>query len=206
MSNKLNVGSGESFIEGWINLDKTSSPDIDINFDLDLIPVEKIPLDENSIDTILMSHVIEHLRNPMDVMQDLYRLAKSNATLMIRTPHGGNDEAWIDPTHIRPYFPRSFTYFSQPKYYKFDYSYLGDWRTDTIVLCTPLYQHAKKDFNSVINAINTQRNLVSELVVYLRAIKPARERKKELMSAPNTIITDSIPLGFFEPENILHGN
>jgi hypothetical protein len=58
----------------------------------------------------------------------------------------------------------------------------------------------------VINAINTQRNLVSELVVYLRAIKPARERKKELMSAPNTIITDSIPLGFFEPENILHGN
>ena len=82
MSNKLNVGSGESFIEGWINLDKTSSPDININFDLDLIPKEKIPLDENSIDTILMSHVIEHLRNPMDVMQDLYRLAKSNATLM----------------------------------------------------------------------------------------------------------------------------
>ena len=41
MSNKLNVGSGESVIEGWINLDKTSSPDININFDLDLIPEKK---------------------------------------------------------------------------------------------------------------------------------------------------------------------
>jgi hypothetical protein len=41
-------------------------------------------------------------------MQELWRVAKPDAILGIRCPHGASDDADEDPTHVRRMFPRSF--------------------------------------------------------------------------------------------------
>ena len=60
-------------------------------------------------------------------MQELWRIAKPNAKMVIRVPHGASDDAWEDPTHVRAYFSNSFGYYSQPYYWRADYGYRGDW-------------------------------------------------------------------------------
>ena len=120
--------------------------------------------------------------------------------MIIRVPHGGNDESWIDPTHLRPYFPRSFTYFGQPKYHMFDYGYSGDWECQTVYLATPLAKNAEMNGDEAMNAIHYQRNLCTEMVGVLRAIKPARRREKKLMTVAQIKLIGSIPRdpNFFE--------
>lgn len=193
MTKKLNIGCGAEILSGWINLDSVVNPGVDVVFDLELIPQKRLPFNDSEIDVFLLSHLLEHLSQPLAVMQELWRVAAPNARMIVRVPHGGNDEAWIDPTHRRPYFPRSFAYFAQPKYHMFDYGYLGDWDCQQIYLASPLAATPNLDSEKALNAIHYQRNLCSELVAILRAVKPARARARSLMSGFQTSIVESIP-------------
>ena len=144
----INLGCGSTTLDGRVNVDCIAGRGIDLIFDLAQIPERRLPIPENSVDRILMSHVLEHLPNPLALMEELWRIAKHGAEIMIRVPHGGNDDAWLDPTHVRAYFPRSFNYFSQPKYYNFDYGYRADWKCDLIVICSPYFEQYKSDIRS----------------------------------------------------------
>ena len=97
-------------------------------------PREPIALPDESVSQFLISHVIEHIRDSLGLMQDLWRLAAPGAIAVIRVPHGGSDDAWEDPTHLRAYFPGSFGYFSQPFYSNADYGYRADWNPDKLTL------------------------------------------------------------------------
>ena len=197
---KLNLGCGTEILQGWINLDSVANPDIDVIFNLNDLPGIPLPFKENEIELFLLSHLLEHMERPLNLMQELWRVAAPGAKMIIRVPHGGNDEAWIDPTHLRPYFPRSFTYFGQPKYHMFDYGYSGDWECQTVYLATPLAKKAEMNGDEAMNAIHYQRNLCTEMVGVLRAIKPARRREKKLMTAAQIKLVGSIPRdpNFFE--------
>ena len=64
------------------------------------------PFDENSVDQIYMSHVLEHIGGESSVfnliMQELYRICKNNSIIDIFVPHPRNDDFLSDPTHVRP--------------------------------------------------------------------------------------------------------
>jgi SAM-dependent methyltransferase len=196
---KLNIGCGSEVLDDWINLDSVDQPGVDITFDLDTIPEKCLPFHDNEIDIFLLSHLLEHIENPLDLMEELWRVARPNARLIARVPHGGNDEAWIDPTHRRPYFPRSFAYFAQPKYHMFDYGYRGDWQCDTVYLASPLADERDVKHEQLLDAIHYQRNFCTEMVVVLRAVKPARARDPKLITGYHTLLRKSIPRdpGFF---------
>jgi len=179
----LNVGCGSDLRVGWVNLDKKVFDPRGVEFDLDAIPQNKLPFADGTVCRILMSHVIEHLNNPLPVLEELWRVAVNGCELVVRVPHGGNDEAWIDPTHTRPYFPRSFNYFGQPKYHKFDYGYEGDWRCEAVILVTPLL-NSIQDVRKIQTLCDTNRNMVSEMVAVLTAIKPGRQRHPNLFNPP----------------------
>ena len=70
---KLNLGCGSKIKEGFVNLDKYNTFKPDIVHDLEDFPY---PFKENSIDEILLSHVLEHIgREPSIfnlIMQELY--------------------------------------------------------------------------------------------------------------------------------------
>ena len=177
---RLNVGCGRDVREDWTNLDSVPLPGVDIYCDIER---ERIPLDDDSVDEFLMSHVIEHLTAPLPAMQELWRVAKPDASLTVRCPYGSSDDAFEDPTHVRQYFLNSFGYFSAPFYWRADYGFRGDWQPEEITLViAPRLGGLAQD--TILHRINTERNTVTEMIAVLRAVKPAREPKRELQVAP----------------------
>ncbi len=184
MSVKLNVGCGRNAMEGWVNLDRVELPGVNIVADIDRCAEEPLPLEDDYVDEFLLSHVIEHLRNPLPLMQELHRIAKPNALAAIRVPYGSSDDAFEDPTHVQRYFLNSFGYFSQPSYWRADYGYRGDWQPEKVRLLLPAAENQGLSPKEIMTKISTLRNQVGEMMAELRAVKPIREPKKELQRAP----------------------
>ena len=184
MSVKLNVGCGRNAMEGWVNLDRVELPGVNIVADIDRCAEEPLPLEGDYVDEFLLSHVIEHLRNPLPLMQELHRIAKPNALAAIRVPYGSSDDAFEDPTHVQRYFLNSFGYFSQPSYWRADYGYRGDWQPEKVRLLLPAAENQGLSSKEIMTKISTLRNQVREMIAELRAVKPIREPKKELQRAP----------------------
>lgn len=200
---KLNVGCGRDAKEGWVNLDCVPGPGIDIVCDLEKLdgkegripapeglvrqlrqnpPYEPMWFMNDTVDEFLLSHVLEHIRNHLGMMQELWRVAKPGARMKILCPHGASDDAWEDPTHVRPIFPGSLMVFQQPYYWRASYGYTADWRPVkiTLVLSKRWYPRSITDTYEALYFINTQRNMVAEIQAELEAVKPAREPRKEL--------------------------
>jgi predicted SAM-dependent methyltransferase len=190
---KLNIGCGSDLIPGWINLDQNASNGVTLCFDLDSIPRVALPLDENSIDEIFASHIIEHLRSPLEVFEELWRIAAPGCQMIIRVPHGASDSASNDPTHRRNIYPGFFNYLGQPKYHKFCYNYFADWKISQMCLTSRHAVEFKGRSAELSVKIETLRNYCDEIIVVLNAVKPPRPRSKtELSSFPIFI---SAPIG-----------
>jgi predicted SAM-dependent methyltransferase len=180
---KLNVGCGRNVREGWINLDSYPLPGVDVVADLENCATTPLPLESDSVNEFLLSHVLEHIRNVLPMMQELHRVAMPGATMVVRTPYGSSDDAFEDPTHLRQIFVGSFGYFSQPYYWRADYGYRGDWIAESITLEIALHLRHLPDAE-IWDRIHRERNIVVEMIATLRAVKPIREPLRELQHAP----------------------
>lgn len=78
------------------------SPDTaaDVVHDLDVFPY---PIESGSFDQILMQDVIEHVAEPIRLLEELHRIARPGARIQLRTPHFSSVLAYGDATH-RHYF------------------------------------------------------------------------------------------------------
>ena len=172
---RLHLGCGADVRPGWINLDSRPWPGVDIVADLDACRSRKLPLPADSIDEFMGNHILEHMNDPLALMEELHRIAKPGAKLVFRVPYGSSDDADQDPTHVRRYFMRSFYYFSQLCYTHFDYDYHGDWDTASIVLSVDAARHTGKGFDQLLEEVRSRRNVVLEMTATLRAVKPPRK-------------------------------
>ncbi len=188
-SKRLNLGCGKNILQGWINLDIVANNGVDVIADLDNCKNTDLPFQDNEIDEFLASHLIEHLHNPLPFMEEIHRIAKPNAKATFKVPYGSSDDAFEDPTHVKQYFLNSFSYFSQPFYWFADYGYRGDWLIEKIILLVDANTHYGKNAEQILFEVNTFRNIVKEMIVELRAIKPIRESKRELIVQPPIEIT-----------------
>lgn len=184
---KLNVGCGRNLIPGWVNLDSYPLPGVDIVADLETCGQTALPLADDSVDEFLLSHVMEHIRNVLPMMQELHRVATPGASMVVRVPYGATDDAFEDPTHVRQLFAGSFGYFSQPYYWRADYGYRGDWLTEMVTLAVQTSLAHLPDAE-LWDRVNRERNVVTEMVATLRAIKPIREPRRELQQPPTIYI------------------
>lgn len=67
--------------------------------------ITKIPVPDNSLDAILCTEVLEHVPDPMAVLQEFARLLKPGGTLLLTAPHGSH-------LHMEPYhYYTGFTHF-----------------------------------------------------------------------------------------------
>jgi hypothetical protein len=173
---KLNIGCGGNPWEGWINIDWINKPGVDIVMDIDKDKWD-LSLYENKATEMVMSHILEHLKNPLFVMEQLWHVAAPGCKLLVKVPYGSSDNAWEDQTHVRPYFIGSFQYFSQAPYVVNDYGYRGDWEVRRIVLNVDTNKCDSNDGQAVLEEINTKRNMVKEMTVEMEAIKPRRTIK-----------------------------
>ena len=99
----LNLGCGSKILEGYTNVDKYDYYNCDIVHDLEKFPY---PFENNSIDKILLSHVLEHIGQDPNIFNkiivEFYRICKPEALIEIIVPHPRHDDFIADPTHVRP--------------------------------------------------------------------------------------------------------
>lgn len=181
---KLHLGCGRTILDGWLNLDRVALPGVDIVADLEQCATCPLPLQNDSVGEFLGCHLLEHIRHPLPMMEELYRVARPNARATFVLPYGSSDDAFEDPTHVRQYFLQSFGYFSQPFYWRADYGYRGDWLTKKILLKIPGDAYGGKKREEILRDIMVLRNIVKEMTVELVAVKPARPPQRELQVAP----------------------
>jgi SAM-dependent methyltransferase len=113
----LNVGCGKTRIPGSIGVDSAKIKNyVDIVHDLNSIPY---PFESNYAHEIHMYHVLEHLNNPLQKMEELHRILKPGGTLHLRVPHFSSLGAFTDLTHVRPFGYGSFDCFEKDNYQHF---------------------------------------------------------------------------------------
>jgi len=100
---KLNLGCGSKIYEGYVNVDKFDIYNVDIQHDLEKTPY---PFKDNSVEEIILSHVLEHLgQDPevfINIIKEFYRICKNQALIKIDVPHPRHESFLSDPTHVRP--------------------------------------------------------------------------------------------------------
>ena len=80
------------------------NPNASVVHDLNVFPW---PVKDNSCMNLRMSHVLEHLDDPLRVMQEIYRIATPSAILEIRVPWWKND-MFSNPAHKHCFKPKWF--------------------------------------------------------------------------------------------------
>ena len=127
---KLNLGCGNKKKEGFINIDSTDRVKPDIVWDLEKGLPPNIAY--NSVTGVYASHIFEHIRNFIPLMEDIYRVCKNKAKVHAIVPLYTSTHAFSDPTHVRYFGTYSFQYFSKEFKKrcldKFDYDFKCDFR------------------------------------------------------------------------------
>jgi len=94
---KLDLGCGpHSKLEGSVGLDIRPAPHVDVIHDLNVYPY---PFEDNEFDYVNMSHIIEHMKEPLRTMNEVYRICKNGATVRIITPHYTSQLSYGDFEH-----------------------------------------------------------------------------------------------------------
>lgn len=102
---RLNIGGGNWYERGWSNADLYAAPGfVDIALDLRLDP--SFPIDDDSLDLVFSSHVIEHVDDDTvaGLLSETKRVLKPGGLLRLATPdarkafaaYHRNDHAFFD--------------------------------------------------------------------------------------------------------------
>jgi predicted SAM-dependent methyltransferase len=110
---KLNLGCGKDIKEGYINLDIVKLPKVDIVHNLNKYPY---PFKDNEFDEISCDSVLEHLEDIKNPMEELWRISKKGAKIIITVPMFPSVWAMADPTHKSFYTYFTFNYFREEDY------------------------------------------------------------------------------------------
>jgi len=181
---KINIGAGDTKLEGFITVDydKISNPDYVVDLEK-----ENLPFEDNIVETVIAHHIFEHLGDGyFNCLQELYRVCKHGAIIDIRVPHPRHDSYLADPTHKRPVTPMGLQLFSKKfnqlcrkqgyassrlgdffnvDFEILDYRYIPD---DNVVV---KYGHLSQQ--ELEEYANEHNNIISEIHVRLTVIKDA---------------------------------
>lgn len=188
---KLNLGCGFNKIDGFINVDYADECGPDQCVDLEQFPW---PWEDNSVESINMSHTLEHLgRIPevfLKIMCELYRVCAPEAKIEIVVPHHRHDNFHSDPTHVRAITPLGLSLFDRQKCE--EWVEQGYSNTPLAIYCDvdlvteevireldPEWAKAVQDDEISQDALNFHarhgNNVISQLKFTLRVRKPSDE-------------------------------
>ncbi len=185
---KLNLGCGVNRIEGFTNVDKFGELGaIDERHDLEVFPW---PWADNSVDEVVLNHVLEHLGASADVfigiLKELYRVCAPGAVVRIAVPHPRHDDFLGDPTHVRVVTEQVLSLFSRKNcekwraagaansplalYHGVDFEIVGT----RMILAAPYAEQFEKGTinTSLLNQLVRERNnIVREIRMVLKVVK-----------------------------------
>ncbi len=106
---KIDLGGALNCPDGYIPIDLESG------FDLN----KKWPFPDNSIGCIRAHDILEHLKDPIHIMNEIYRVLVPGGWLLSATPSTDGRGAFQDPTHISFWNENSFWYYTDKNYSKY---------------------------------------------------------------------------------------
>lgn len=106
---KLHLGCGKSKLPGFVGVDIASLKSVDVVCDLDHIPW---PFKPSSTHECVLFHVLEHLQNTVQIMEEIWRICRPGALVRIIVPYYNSPGAFQDPTHVRFFTEQTFDYFT----------------------------------------------------------------------------------------------
>lgn len=92
----LDIGCGVNKTPGAIGMDVNPRTAADIIHDLDDLPY---PFADDEFDEVIGRHVIEHVQNPLAVMNELHRITRAGGIVKLLAPHWTNPDFATDLTH-----------------------------------------------------------------------------------------------------------
>jgi SAM-dependent methyltransferase len=112
----LEIGCGFKKTHDAIGVDINPRSQADVICDLNRFPY---PFADNQFDRVIASHILEHLDNVVMTMQELWRISKPDATILIDVPHFSSPWYFQDPTHQHSFGTRTFEYWDPDTPYHF---------------------------------------------------------------------------------------
>ena len=106
----LDVGCGINKFPGSIGVDSNLNTRADVIADLDQLP---LPFRDGVFREIRATHIIEHVSNVIQTMEEFHRLLAPLGQVVIVTPHYTDFSSFCDPTHRWHLNSFSLRYFSE---------------------------------------------------------------------------------------------
>lgn len=106
---KLNIGCGRDYLEGYTNAD--ISPKVSPDVVCDILDV--IPFRDDTFDEVLCNNLLDQVPYGqvfVDVMNDLWRITKEGGEIFIRVPNAKDMCAFQDPMSCRTFTEETFSY------------------------------------------------------------------------------------------------
>jgi SAM-dependent methyltransferase len=158
----VDLGCGPNKAAGAWGLDRLAQPGVNVVCDLE----RPLPIRTGSVDVIHLRHVIEHVRELIPFMEEVYRVCRAGAEVHVVAPYYTSRGAFRDPTHVRFIAEDTFQYFEPPT----DYGVRTHFRIERIE-----YDY-RKPFRFFPQYVQRRCrrylwNVVDNLFVTLRAVK-----------------------------------
>ncbi|MHA6529456.1 class I SAM-dependent methyltransferase [Paenibacillus sp. BAC0078] len=113
---KIDIGCGSAKESGYLGIDRTDCPGVDIVCDIN----EGIPLPDNTAEFVMASRVLPYVTDLFAVMAEIHRISSHKAVVCILAPYAHSFPHASNPLFKQKfdeYTPRYFTScFSQPSF------------------------------------------------------------------------------------------
>jgi SAM-dependent methyltransferase len=110
---------------GFVSVDKVNA---DIVCDLD----DRWPIEDKSAGIIRASHIIEHLKDPIHTMNEMYRVLAPGGWAFIEVPSTDGRGAWQDPTHRSYWNENSFWYYTRKSHARYVPEFRGRFQVSNL--------------------------------------------------------------------------
>ena len=109
----IDIGCGTKKLDGAFGLDRRKERGVDVICDFE----HAVPLKTNAVDVVYMSHIMEHIKDLIPFMEEVYRVCRPGAEVRVIVPYYTSRGAFRDPTHVRFIAEDTFQYFEPPTNY-----------------------------------------------------------------------------------------
>ncbi len=107
----LDVGCGRDKVAGAVGIDIAVASEADVRHDLRVLPW---PVESDRFDVVFCRNVIEHVPDVVGFMEEIHRVSRPGADILVTTPHFSSVYSYQDPTHVRHLSLESLDYFTEP--------------------------------------------------------------------------------------------
>jgi SAM-dependent methyltransferase len=107
----LNIGAGQTFIPGFINVDIHERAEVTLDLGKD-----RLPFPDDSVRTVFSVATLEHIPDYLFALGEIHRVLKHDGVLLLNLPYVTlTEHHLVNPYHLHNFSERSFDFFDPRK-------------------------------------------------------------------------------------------